>query len=138
MCYAWCHKSHCTKRQLQSLLGSLLYVSKFVQRSRFFLNHLLDILCYMEDRCQVPLTMEAKREIYWFIQFLPRLNGSMVTFFDCRPINVVIELDTGLQGLEAMWRAQVYSLMIPLWYLGFKIVPLKMFNILAAFRVWHN
>ena len=30
LCIAWHHKEDCTKRQLQSLLGSLFYVSKCV------------------------------------------------------------------------------------------------------------
>ena len=33
-CDQWRHKNHCDKRQLQSLLGSLLYVSKCVRTSR--------------------------------------------------------------------------------------------------------
>ena len=65
--------------------------------SRFFLNRHLDILRSMEDRHQVQLTTEALREIYWFLQFLPRFNG--ITFFYQRPINVAIELDASLQGM---------------------------------------
>ena len=36
LCKSWIHKHSCTKRQLQSLLGSLLYVTKCVRSSRFF------------------------------------------------------------------------------------------------------
>ena len=67
-------KTHCSKKQLQSLLGSLLYVSKCVQTSRFFLNRLVDVLRSMEDRIQVPLTIEAKRDVNWFVKFLPNFN----------------------------------------------------------------
>ena len=42
--HSWSHKKTCTKNQLQSLLGSLLYVSKVVKFSRFFLNRLLTTL----------------------------------------------------------------------------------------------
>ena len=34
MCKNWVHKSFCTKRELQSLLGSLLYVAKCVKYAR--------------------------------------------------------------------------------------------------------
>ena len=37
----WDHKNFCSKNQLQSLLGSLLYISKCVKYSRFFLNRML-------------------------------------------------------------------------------------------------
>ena len=82
VCDAWHQKTHCTKRELQSLLGSLLYVSKCVRTSRFFLNRLLDMLRSMEDRRQVRLSNDALRDINWFLQFLPKFNG--VTFFDQR------------------------------------------------------
>ena len=36
MCTQWTFKSTCTKRQLQSVLGSLLYITKCVQPARYF------------------------------------------------------------------------------------------------------
>ena len=52
-CMLWQGKKYATKRQLQSLLGSLLYVTKCVRSSRFFLNRLLHILRTMHDSSQV-------------------------------------------------------------------------------------
>ena len=40
----WLTKETCTKRQLQSLLGLLLYVHKCVKPARAFLNHMLALL----------------------------------------------------------------------------------------------
>ena len=36
LCADWNSKAYCSKRDVQSLLGSLLYVSKCVEHSRFF------------------------------------------------------------------------------------------------------
>ena len=134
MCKSWIHKNSCTKRQLQSLLGSLLYVTKCVRSSRFFLNRLLEFLRSMEDRGQEDLTVEAKRDINWFQKCLPTFNG--VTFFDQRQVDGAIELDASLQGLGAVWGSQIYALSIPLGYLNFQIVHLEMLNILVALRAW--
>ena len=41
---SWETAHTCTKRQLQSLLGSLLYITKCVRYSRFFLNRMLGVL----------------------------------------------------------------------------------------------
>ena len=84
MCQTWRHRSHCTKRQLQSLLGNLLFVRKCVRSSRFFLNRLLDVLHSMHDKNQVLLSSEAQKDINWFQKFLPTFNG--VTIFDHRLI----------------------------------------------------
>ena len=40
----WKGKKFCTKRQLQSLLGSLIYVHKCVKPARCFLNRMLETL----------------------------------------------------------------------------------------------
>ena len=40
----WLQKHFCSKRQLQSLLGNLLYVHKCVKPGRYFLNRMLELL----------------------------------------------------------------------------------------------
>ena len=40
-CLRWKNKTYCTKRELQSLLGKLLYKTKCVKSSRPFLNRML-------------------------------------------------------------------------------------------------
>ena len=136
MCQAWHGKSHCTKRQLQSLLGSLLFISKCVRSATFFLNHLLQVLRSMHDRKQVPLSPEARRDINWFQKILPTFNG--ITIFDHRPIDHEIELDACLQGLGARWGSQIFAFPLPLGYLDYNIAHLEMLNILVALRVWHH
>ena len=44
ICKNWDNKAMCTKNNLQSLLGSLLYVSKCVRHARVFLNCMLQVL----------------------------------------------------------------------------------------------
>ena len=122
--------------QLQSLLGSLLYVTKCVRSSRFFLNRLLHLLRTMHDKDQVQLSVDAQRDINWFSKFLPTFYG--VTIFDHRPITFDIELDACLQSLEARCGNQVYALPLPLGYMDLNIVHLEMLNILVALRVWNQ
>ena len=40
ICQRWSDKRNCTKNQLQSLLGSLLYITKCVHPARYFLNRM--------------------------------------------------------------------------------------------------
>ena len=40
----WKGKKYCTKRELQSLLGTLLYIHKCVKSARCFLNRMLETL----------------------------------------------------------------------------------------------
>ena len=45
MVKTWANRKYsCTRRQLQSLLGHLIYIHKCVKPSRFFVNRMLDLL----------------------------------------------------------------------------------------------
>ena len=135
-CHQWSHKTYATKNELQSLLGSLLYISKCVKSSRTFLNRMLDTLRRHFGTDNIVLDIEFHRDLNWFKKFLKKFNGT--AFFDHRPVKATIELDACLQGLGAIYRNQVYAIPIPHYCDSFSIVHLEMLNILVAIRVWGN
>ena len=135
-CQLWLNRVECTKRQLQSLLGKLLYITKCVRISRPFLNRMLDLLRASDKFTKIILTTEFKQDLNWFLQFLPRFNGK--AFISHRQVTEEIELDASLQGLGARWGQYVYTVPIPLGYKDFSIVHLEMLNILVAIRTWSH
>ena len=110
ICQVWDNKTRCSKRELQSLLGKLLYISKCVKASRVFLNRMLDLLRSMGNQKSITLTTDFKQDLRWFQTFVPQFNGK--AFFDHPKIDHEIELDALLQGLGARWGLQVYALTI--------------------------
>ena len=44
LCQTWASKTYGRKRYLQSLLGSLLYITKCVAPARYFLNQMIELL----------------------------------------------------------------------------------------------
>ena len=65
----WLQKHFCAKRQLQSLLGNLLYVHKCVKPGRYFLNRMLKLLRKNYDASSITLTPKFKRDLRWFDKF---------------------------------------------------------------------
>ena len=86
--HQWLSKHVVTKRQLQSLLGLLLYVHKCVKPARFFLNRMLDLLRSSHETTKVTLTEDFRRDLRWFANFLPFYNG--VSLYDHRPCDVTL------------------------------------------------
>ena len=78
LCESWCHKSKCTKVELQSLLGSLLYVSKCVKAAHIFLSRILQTLRENHSKTCIELDEDFKKDIKWFTTSLSIFNG--VTF----------------------------------------------------------
>ena len=130
----WQTKNTCSKRQLQSLLGQLLYVHKCVRPSRIFLNRMLELLHQNYDASNIKLTQAFCHDLRWFSRFLDKYNG--VSMYNHRKIDVVVELDACLDGLGGVWKNLVYHLPIPQHYLGLTIVHLEMVNILVALKIF--
>ena len=93
----WMQKVTCTKRQLQSLLGLLLYVHKCVKPARAFLTRMLALIMSGHASQKIHLTPEFRRDLRWFAKFLPLYNG--VSLYDHRTIDHTLELDACLTGL---------------------------------------
>ena len=79
LCHKWTSKNTCTKQELQSLLGSLLYVAKCIKYARYFLNRMLALLRENFDAKQIYITKDFKQDLNWFNTFLSVYNG--VSFF---------------------------------------------------------
>ena len=62
----WTSKHFCSMRQLQSLLGHLMYIQKCVKPSRFFVNRMLDLLRRNYDASSITLDHDFKRDLRWF------------------------------------------------------------------------
>ena len=130
----WQGRSRCSKRQLQSFLGQLLYIHKCVRPARTFLSRMLELLRQNYDASTIVLTQAFKCDLRWFTRFLQQYNG--VSMYTHMSVDHVVELDACLDGLGAVWKNYVYHIPIPRHYLGLTIVHLEMINILVAIKVF--
>ena len=66
ICSSWSSKTYCSKRDLQSLLGSLLYIAKCVKPAHYFFNCMLSLLRQNANRRKILFfgTTHIKNHIY--------------------------------------------------------------------------
>ena len=105
MCCQWKTKKFCSKRQLQSLLGSLLYVSKCVKPACTFLNRMLMLLRENFEKETIFLNTAFFKDLSWFYTFLRQFNG--VVYYDIKPLQAELHLDASLSGMGAFLIASV-------------------------------
>ena len=75
---AWSRKTKATKKDLQKLLGKLVWVSRCVKFSRSFMARLLNHLSSMHnlpDNKKSPIPEECRLDIRWWARYLRRFNG---------------------------------------------------------------
>ena len=130
----WRGRKWCTKRQLQSLLGTLLYVHKCVKPARYFLNRMLTTLRSVSNPARVDLDQDFQRDLRWFHSFLPQYNG--VSMYSHTKSKSILELDACLTGLGGRWGNMVYHLPIERDFANLDIVHLEMVNIVMALRLF--
>ena len=134
ICVEWSSKQTCTKKELQSLLGLLLYVAKCVKYARYFLNRMLMLLRENPHCKRIRLSEAFKKDLRWFNAFLSVFNG--VSFFK-QPPSKSIHLDACPSGMGAIFDHQVYTLPFPSEWRDLNIAYTELINILVALKVWH-
>ena len=86
------------RRDLQSLLGKLLYVSKVIRPARGFLNRMLQCLRDMRS-VSVLVEGDLQRDLTWFRKFVTSFNGT-TTFANWAGSNDhEVYADASLMGL---------------------------------------
>ena len=134
LCLSWHNKKACTKNQLQSLLGSLLYITKCVRPAHFFLNRMLLLLRNNHNSTCMCLTTDFYKDLRWFNTFLQSHNG--VTYYDTRKVTGTIYLEASLTAMGGVYQNMVYTLPIPANYNNYNINHLKMINIMVSLKIW--
>ena len=136
MCEKWKHRNSCSRTQLQSLLGSLLYITKCVHPARSFLNRMLQLLRENANVSSFPLSQAFRQDLNWFLIFLQQYNG--VTYFDHKKVDFEVHLDASLSGFGANFGPMVYALPLGEKFSHLHITQLEMLNIIVALKVWSN
>ena len=134
ICLDYVTKQKVTKSQYQSLLGSLLYITKCVNPARFFLNRMLMLLRENTHANCIKLNSEFHRDLNWFNTFLLQYNG--ITFYDNVPTQATVFLDASLQGLGGVFQDMIYTLPLPRGFKRYSIVHLEILNIVVALKIW--
>ena len=103
LCKTYAKAKAFTKKQLQSLLGKLLYLHRCVAPARIFGNRLLNKLRAATGR--IPIEEEMVKDLNWFIQFLTKFNGTVM--FDTSRPHYEVFVDASLSGMGASWDTNV-------------------------------
>ena len=81
----WRRKTTAVRKDLQSLLGKLFWISRVVKHSRAFMGRLLQLLRDMKgipENRRVPLSDDSKKDILWWATYLRTFNGVSAMYND--------------------------------------------------------
>ena len=140
----WSEKESCTRLELQSLIGHLMFASKCIPSSRLFTRRLILLLSDFQPSVDfMVIAGEFRKDIDWWIKFLPLWNGAASFikphWLSSSTINLFTDASATL-GCGAFFNGAWFSLRWPDWLLlaNFSIEFLELVPIAFACHVWHK
>ena len=137
---SWSRKSTCTRRELESLIGSLHHACRVVVPGRTFLRRMIDLLCSFRNRNHpIRLNLEIRRDLQWWLSFFQDWNG--MSFFlspSVSPLpDLVVSSDaSGTWGFGALWHCEWF---FSSWFFlpsGTSITFMELVPIVVAAHLW--
>ena len=75
----WSSRKKCIKRELLSLIGKLNFACRIIPAGRIFLRRLIDLSTTARlPHHHVSLNTEARRDVAWWLKYLPLWNGRAI------------------------------------------------------------
>ncbi|XP_068723726.1 uncharacterized protein [Montipora capricornis] len=136
----WTQISTFTRRQLQSLLGKLSFVTACVRPGRIFMARLLNRLRSLpSETSRYPATCDMLSDIDWWLTFLPYFNGSAMIALRLHDFHdVLFTCDSSLHRGGATCFDECISFAFPrvIEDLALHINALELFVLVMAVKIW--
>ena len=137
----WKVYKHCTKKDLESLVGYLQDASKVIRPGRTFTRWLIDLLKANHTRpstSHIRLNVQARSDILWWHTFIQHWNGlSMMTNARVQNPDTCIHSDTsGSWGCGAYWEESWFQLQWCTDTSAYNITIKELLPIVIATCIW--
>ena len=138
--FLFLHAKKVTKKQLQSIIGKLMFAAKCVPSARVFMNRLLNALRKLHRNSHhVRISAELKSDLLWWSKFLPEFNGrSLIPELAWSATDSVIQSDACLSGAGAVFQNLAFHTEFPdfITKLQLHINALEFLSLIVALKLW--
>ena len=99
MLQAWQSKRVCTRRELESLIGSLQHACKVIRPGRSFMRRAISLLTVAkEPQHHIRLNQEFKADLLWWQTFVIHWNGTAIIIGNGPPDTIITTDASGSWG----------------------------------------
>ena len=125
------------RKELESLIGKLQFVTSCVRLGRVFIARMLNEIRGMHDGEWYEVE-ETVKDVMWWKKYLPQYNGVSIMWPQCMLIpDEVMGSDACLSGIGGVLTGKEYFYFrLPEAWKGRNIAYLEMWGIVLCLRVW--
>ena len=135
----WRFKVQTNRREMETLVGKLQFISNCIKPGRLFVSRLLAELKAMNRSCSYEVTAQARKDIMWWYYFLPEFSGTAIMWLiDVEEVNQEIATDSCLVAAGGVCGEEYFRVEFPMYLLnkGYKIAHLELWAIIIGVRMW--
>ncbi len=137
----WLVMTHCTRHDIQELLGKLNFVASCVRPARIFMSRMLAFLRATPTVGSIPISEDFHKDISWWRTFMRQYNGvSIMMLDDWSCPDEVLATDACLEGGGAWCEGEYWHKQFPSFILdqSLHINALELLVIVVSIKVWKN
>ena len=132
---SWGDRKVCSKKELESLIGTLNHACKVIRPGRSFLRRMIDLLEQNEKaHHQIRLNREFRSDLQWWTMFSTSWNG--VSYLTARNMVEIASDASGTWGCGALYGGSWFQLQWDSSTLDLAIVIKELLPIVVAAAVW--
>ena len=134
----WRERIVCTRRQVESLVGKLQFMSNCIRPGRLFVTRLLAEMRKMDRNRYYRINDEMRKDIKWWYLFLPKYGGtSIMWMLEKEQVDAELSTDACMKGAGAIAGNEVYKVSFPVKVTNnAHITHLELWAIIIAIKVW--
>lgn len=135
----WEHKCMATKKEVQSLIGKLVFIASCVRSGRLFLSRMLNFLRNMPEDQMIQLPYEFYKDVFWWRMFAPVYGGVSVLFLEeWNTPDGFASSDACLSGCGGMCEQYYFHSEFPQFILDrqLSINALELLTIVVCTKLW--
>ena len=134
----WLEPRLATKREIQSIVGSINYIASIAKPARIYSNRILNFLRSMPNQGRVLTTPEFRQDVRFFTDILPAFNGVCMLVKKELGDENRVEIDACKAGCGGFCADQYYAAPWPEHILvkDYDIAKLECLNLVIALKLW--
>ena len=135
----WENKNLYRKKELQSIIGKMSFITNCVRPGRIFINRLLEKLRNCDDFQKYEIDTELQKDLNWWKKFMPKFDGiSILWLQDSLPYDTLLASDVSMVGAGATHQKEMFHVKFPKNILNntSMIAQREMVTIMVAIKLW--
>lgn len=135
----WTHKRSATRKEVQSLVGSLNFMAACVRPGRIFISRLLNFLRGLPDTGRTLVPSEVLKDVRWWQVFAPLFNGvAMMPLADWSAPDAEFASDACLSGAGGCFGDRFFHKVFPpcIAVQDLHITALELLTVMVCLKLW--